>query len=1058
MLVFASVAFAASASEPATTGPGGTRLLSEVQDTIRAIGTLEDRRDPKCHATASRLEDFMYGTPLTDAARYAKLAMQKRLAHDLLDRAEVIAREHGAARIEQADVDLATAALMQVDPRADGGFLVSVAGRPGFEIRSDDHRQYATVAYGLRALLAVQHDALIAANGDRLALADDAVARLKRDVELATLVVLQTADLGARLQGAHQLTDRALQAAWENLFGDKVHLAEKPAAPTDRVSPPNYAMTRNIIAQKFASYEAYNHVSNAVFLRNIQVYFSRHRWPVDEAQSNALKISFTEAMIQIAAQLLHGAERRALARGESAIRVEDIGEYSKAFVPYEMNEYEDAIFFPRLSRAERIVLEAYDMDAFRDGGLHWRYLEAVINAADFAPKLEPDPFALELVVESIAQIGVLVLRVAGELSAQLGHVALSADDIDQSLRRIQSLIDRHARIAAPADSSSALVSAPASGEGDVGAYFSDVTAASGIVFEHRLADWLGRAIRSYSVRKQEVAVLAVPPAFGGSGAAAEDIDADGRPDVLLVGGAGNRLFRNLGGGRFQDITREAGIDWRRPEDGLPGEPRQPIIADFDNDGLPDVFISYADDDHRMYRNVGNARFVDVTATTGLGGKGLVGGPATAFDYDRDGRLDLYIGYFGQYTEGTIPTLARRNDNGLPNRLFRNVGGLRFENVTDGSGLDNTGWTQALSHTDIDRDGWQDLIVGNDFGVNAYYRNRGDGTFEDISTVIGTGKPSFTMGIGLSDLNGDLHPDVYISNIVTMDKDQKYVLPDENTPMKFDAKTMSRMRVIEANDLFVSGRDSSGALHYKQSDAIGRGLEATGWAWGADFLDFDNDGDDDLYVGNGMNDFAVYSAENPYYSDPRGNTREALFADSHRDANVFYENRDGRLVNASRASGADLLGNTRAVVYLDMDDDGDLDMILNNFAGPAVVYRNNAESRKHHWLKVSLQGDPAQGVTRDAIGARVLVETAAGPRRWREIHGSVGYLTMHPKEQHVGLGDATEASIIVEWPNGTTSRFENLAANVRYRIDQATGSIARVQGRDSGEVKSARHAR
>ena len=237
VLVFASVAFAASASEPATTGPGGTRLLSEVQDTIRAIGTLEDRRDPKCHATASRLEDFMYGTPLTDAARYAKLAMQKRLAHDLLDRAEVIAREHGAARIEQADVDLATAALMQVDPRADGGFLVSVAGRPGFEIRSDDHRQYATVAYGLRALLAVQHDALIAANGDRLALADDAVARLKRDVELATLVVLQTADLGARLQGAGGQFRRLRIAGVERQFSDiggNVHDEPVPEAGAGR--------------------------------------------------------------------------------------------------------------------------------------------------------------------------------------------------------------------------------------------------------------------------------------------------------------------------------------------------------------------------------------------------------------------------------------------------------------------------------------------------------------------------------------------------------------------------------------------------------------------------------------------------------------------------------------------------------------------------------------------------------------------------------------------------------------------------------------------------------
>src|SRR5207247_6067239 len=127
--------------------------------------------------------------------------------------------------------------------------------------------------------------------------------------------------------------------------------------------------------------------------------------------------------------------------------------------------------------------------------------------------------------------------------------------------------------------------------------------------------------------------------------------------------------RNNGDGTFTDVTERAGIDWRRP-DGNPGEPRQAIVADFDNDGLQDILITYVDDPHRLYRNLGNGRFEDVTARAGLGGKGLVGGPATALDIDGGGRLDLYIGYLGGYLNRGLPDFARRNINGPGANLLR----------------------------------------------------------------------------------------------------------------------------------------------------------------------------------------------------------------------------------------------------------------------------------------------------------------------------------------------------------------------------------------------------
>jgi len=346
----------------------------------------------------------------------------------------------------------------------------------------------------------------------------------------------------------------------------------------------------------------------------------------------------------------------------------------------------------------------------------------------------------------------------------------------------------------------------------------------------------------------------------------------------------------------------------------------------------------------------------------------------------------------------------------------------------------------LTHTDLDGDGRQDIIVGNDFGVNAYYRNLGNGKFEEIAAEIGTDKPSYTMNISVADLNDDQLPDLYISNIVTMNKDEKYVLPGKTTPMKFDPTKLAHMRVVEANDLFISQRVAGTAVRYQLSHAVGRGYNSTGWAWGASFFDYDNDGDEDLYVLNGMNEFNLYSSENPYFTDSADRKQQVYIPVSTRESNVFFVNRNGALENASRPSGADLLGNSRSAVYLDYDGDGDLDMLLNNYHGAAVFYRNNAPVTTNHWLKIRLQGDPAQGSNRDAIGARIIATTADGNRIWREIHGGSGYLTSFPKQQHLGLGKHTAADVKIIWPNGKITQFKQVPADHSYQIRQYQGDL------------------
>lgn len=1001
-------------------------VSAQVPTIIQEIGELESVRDPKCYATASRLEDFIYGTPLESEARFEKIAVQKAFIRAQWEKASA-----AAAGQPEITVDVLRPVLQVAVPytqNADGSFLVRDT-----TITARDRRQYGSIAYGLRAILAVQQDALY---GDTklVPLSADAVELFKESIDLTTLAALQHADREARKKNRDRIDAVLIRDAWKSIAPPA---EAKALAATPKADVEKFATIKQIVKEKLAAFEAYNNLAMPVFLRNLQVYMARHMWPSDPEEGTKFRNQFTEVMVAWTNDVLLEAEKHAKQKKHPLIRVEDVHAALQTFQPHEANSYEDIIYFPRLPKNERIVIEAYDLDSFRDPGIHWVYLNEALNDPAYKGTIEPDPFAAELLVEGAAQEGVLILRVAGFIATEEEKDRLEVAHLTKALTRIQTLLDKHAA-APPVKKAKTSIASSKSDATSAGAtYFKDITATSGIAFEHRLSDWLARFIRGYTVVEGGQVRLSVPPTFGGSGVAAEDIDNDGDADVLLLSGAGNALYLNDGKGNFTDVTEAAGLAWRRP-DGRPGEPRQPIVADFDNDGKQDVLVTYVDDLHRLYRNVsenGALKFEDVSAASNLGGKGVVGGPATALDFDRDGLLDLYIGYFGDYLHGEVPTLARRNSNALPDKLFRNKGNFVFEDVTAKAGVGNTGWAQSVGHLDFDGDGWEDLICGNDFGTNAWYRNRGDGSFEDVSTKIGTDKPSYTMNVGITDLNRDGLPDVYISNIVTMDKDEKYVLPDPKTRMKFNPAKMANMRVVEANDLWVSSKEASGVA-YAQSKNVGRGYRSTGWAWDADFFDFDNDGDDDLYVVNGMNEYAVYSSINPYLTDAKGNPQNAILPVAEKEVPVFFVNRDGMLQEETTKSGADPAGNARSVAYLDSDADGDLDMVVNPFNGAAAVYRN--EMRGNHWLKLRLVGDPAKGVTRDAIGAKITVDTKSQKGMWREVLSTTGYLSVHPKEQHLGLGKDTQADVTVTWPDGSRETFRNVAADRSHRIVQGKG--------------------
>ncbi|MFD0863701.1 CRTAC1 family protein [Sungkyunkwania multivorans] len=1009
---------------------------SNITGIINRIHQLENKKDPKCYATANRLEDFMYGTPLNEEARNLKLEIQKALISYLKERGSQLANKRGETNITLSSLAPVIDEISTFAKDKNGDFLYRF-GDDLIRIRKLDFDQYSSVSYAYRSLLSVEQELLLFSDPNLLPFDSETLEIVNDYVNLVTLVTLKLADGAARKNNHPSITKPLISKSWVALLSSTPKkdsgLVLKTPKKKDRDAPikTDHTVIKQVIKQKLASYEAYNQVASSVFLRNVQVYLARQKWPTAAEASKDLKNYYLESLIRFSNELIYVSDKKARANKEVLIRVEHVQQALPLFLPEETNQFEDVTFFPK-NKAEKMTVESYDLDAFRDSGIHWQILDYSIDDMQNEGLLSLDPNAAELVVEGIAQMGVLVLRYAGVFSHEKDKATLDIEDVNMAFAKIQKLIDGYHQLKSENDT--AKISSSTSKEEAKGG-FEEVGETLGIDFEHRSSDWLSRHIRSYTTSYSEKKIkLAIPPAFGGSGVACEDLNGDGFVDLLLLGGFGNKLYLNSKEGTFTDITEQAGINHWDDQRKSFGEVRQPIIVDFNNDGLQDIFISYVNDQHRLYKNLGDMKFQDVSDQANLGGENMVAGPATAFDHDNDGLLDIFIGYFGNYIDGTLPTIRRDNQNGMPNKLFKNKGNFVFEEVffTDDEGS-NTGWTQAVGHADIDQDGLQDIIVGNDFGVNKYYLNSKEGIFREVSKELGADKPSYTMNVGITDLNRDLFPDFYISNIVVMQKDEKYVNPNADTKMKFDPEKMATIRTVEANDLFLSKVDGKSLKGYSLSTDVGRGYSATGWSWDADFFDYDNDGDEDLYVLNGMNDFSVYSSENPFYFEREEQSRSISYAESNREKNVFFVNDGGQLINKASALGVDIHSNARSASYFDYDNDGDLDIVINNYHDRANLLENKSEAG-NNWIKIKLIGDPEVRINKDAIGSSLVLQSKHHKNIWREIHSTTGYLSVHPKEQHFGLGKDTKANVEIRWSNGEVHKLKGLKANTAYIVE------------------------
>jgi len=551
--------------------------------------------------------------------------------------------------------------------------------------------------------------------------------------------------------------------------------------------------------------------------------------------------------------------------------------------------------------------------------------------------------------------------------------------------------------------------------------FSDGLAASGITFRHGVVD---DARKIYKADHYD----------HGSGIAVADVDGDGLYDIYFVNQFGcNELWRNLGGGKFENITEKAGV-------GLCGQISVAAsFADTDNDGKPDLFVTTVRHGNHLFHNLGGGKFEDITEQSGLAYSGHSSG-AVFFDYNRDGLVDLFLSNVGRYTSDEkgnggyyigLPDAFSGQlhpDRNEPCKLYKNLGNNKFEDVTKTSGITTCGWNGDASAVDLNDSGYPDLYVLNMQGNNHFYKNVNGDHFVDKTDEYFPKTPWGAMGVKFFDFNNDGLMDLFITD---MHSDMSYDLTYDEWDQE---KTKSTMMWA---DSFMVGHEKSlfGNAFYKNlgngkfeevSDKIGA---ETYWPWGVSVDDLNADGYQDMFITAGMSYHFRYGIDSLLLNEGGKDFVDSEFL-------LGIEPRPGEQTVAPwfdvDCSGADrlhrdckghdgkftVLGSlsSRSSVIFDLDNDGDLDIVTNEFnAAPRVLISNLTEKKKVSYIKIKLVGTKSN---REGLGAKVKV--AAGDLKLTKVlDGKSGYLSQSDLPLYFGLGTATRIdSIEVLWPSGT----------------------------------------
>jgi enediyne biosynthesis protein E4 len=555
--------------------------------------------------------------------------------------------------------------------------------------------------------------------------------------------------------------------------------------------------------------------------------------------------------------------------------------------------------------------------------------------------------------------------------------------------------------------------------------FTDRVKESGITFRHRVVD---DAAKTYKAAHYD----------HGNGLAIADVDGDGRSDLYFVNQVGgNYLARNLGGGRFEDITASAGVAVA----GKVGVTAS--FADIDNDGDPDLYVTTVRGGNHLFENDGRGRFRDITAASGLSYTGHSSG-ALFFDYDRDGRLDLLLVNVGRYTTNVTAGTGDRyyvayedafSGHLKPERaersiLYRNEGKTRFVDVSSRTGLRDLAWTGDASMVDVNEDGWPDVYFVNMQGDDQYYENVGGTRFVRKGRQIFPRTSWGAMGIKVFDFNNDGRLDIFVTD---MHSDMSAPIGPALEKLKSDMQWPVEFRgtgktSVWGNTFFL--KDGPGTFR-EASDAVG--LESY-CPWGPSVGDLNADGFDDVFIASGMNYPERYMI-NPLRLNDRGRRfidaefllgiepRQGGVAIPFFDLDTSGKDKDHR--DAAGAAGRVTIWGargTRSSVIFDLDGDGDLDIVTNEFnASPMVLVSNLTEQTTVRSLSVKLAGTTSN---RDGLGAIVKV-TAGGITYTKLLDGSSGYLSHGVYPLYFGLGAAeTVDRVEVVWPSGAKQTVES----------------------------------